>query len=148
MLQDQAQGFVYACFTGLALGLFYDFFRVLRIFLHCERRPVFFQDLLCFAVTAVVTFLLALWVNYGEVRFYLLAGEGIGICVYFLTFGEITGRLSQLIFRVISACWRFLKRRFFCPIKKAFFRFFKWISLKLCRREKTLKNQGEIEKTP
>ena len=35
-------------------------------------------------VAGIVTFLLALAASYGEVRFYLLAGEGIGFCLYFM----------------------------------------------------------------
>lgn len=146
-LSAQSQGFLYACVLGFALGLFFDVFRVLRVFLRCERRPVFFQDLLCFSVAAVATFLLALGVNYGEVRFFLLAGEGIGVCVYFLTVGEITVRLAGLIFRAVRAVWLFFRNRIFRPVLRLFVRLGKWIFKKLPRMKKIDKNIGEIEKT-
>ena len=50
-LAGQTQGFLYACILGLFLGALYDVFRVLRVFLHFDRRPVFFQDLCVYFLT-------------------------------------------------------------------------------------------------
>ena len=60
--------------VGFALGAFYDVFRIFRVFARSEKRQVIWQDIFVCFVAAVVSFLVALAVNWGEVRFYLLAG--------------------------------------------------------------------------
>ena len=145
--EAQTQGFLYACAVGFLLGAFYDFFRILRVFLRCDRRPVFFQDLFCCCVTAVITFLLALAVNWGEIRFYLLAGQAIGVCVYFLTLGEITVRLARVIFHVLRWIRRFLGRWIFGPLKRAAVKAGKWILQRPGEIKKTLKKPHKIKKT-
>jgi spore cortex biosynthesis protein YabQ len=147
-LAGQTQGFLYACILGLFLGALYDVFRVLRVFLHFDRRPVFFQDLFCCCAAAVATFLLALMVNWGEVRFYLLAGEIIGVCVYFLTVGEVTIRLAKVIYRVLSCVWNFFRRHLFRPVKNFLKRIFLFVSGKALNLKKSLKKRPEKQKTP
>jgi len=106
--------------AGVFLGAYYDIFRIFRTVFRSENRAVFFQDLFYMLSAAFVTFLLALGVNYGEVRFYILAGEIIGWCLYYLTVGMVTIQ----IFKWIS----YLLHRFLInPIKKLVFRFLHWI---------------------
>ena len=116
-LAAQADGFFLSCLVGVALGALFDVFRVIRIILQCEKKAVFFQDIVCFVCAGIITFLTALATNYGELRFYIVAGEMIGICVYFLTLGEITVRLARLLFYIRSVISRFLKRTLVSPIR-------------------------------
>lgn len=106
--------------VGFALGAFYDVFRIFRVFARSEKRQVIWQDIFVCFVAAVVSFLVALAVNWGEVRFYLLAGEAIGMCVYFLTLGEITFRLAKLLLRILTAIKNFLLRWILRPIGRLF----------------------------
>ena len=128
-LTDQMQGFYLACITGAVLGLLFDVFRIVRILLNCKKISVFFQDLFCMFVAGVATFLVALATNWGQIRFYMLAGEAIGFCIYFLTAGEITVRLAKLICKILDKICCFLKRFFLLPIvkmiKKVFHFFYK-----------------------
>ncbi|MDF1495775.1 spore cortex biosynthesis protein YabQ [Caproiciproducens sp. CPB-2] len=100
-LTAQLQGFVIAIAAGVFLGAYYDIFRIFRTVFQSERRAVFFQDLFYMVTAAFVTFLLALGVNYGEVRFYILAGEGIGWCLYYLTVGTVTYRVFRFIAGIV-----------------------------------------------
>lgn len=106
-------GFIVSVAAGFLLGAFYDIFRIWRAFLHSEKRAVFFQDLFYMAMAAVFTFLLALAVSEGEVRYYLLGGEAVGWFAYYFTVGQVTGRLSRWISRLL---YRFL----FNPLGKLF----------------------------
>ena len=128
-LTDQMQGFYLACIAGAVLGLLFDVFRIVRILLNCKKISVFFQDLFCMFVAGVATFLVALATNWGQIRFYMLAGEAIGFCIYFLTAGEITVRLAKLICKILDKICCFLKRFFLLPIvkmiKKVFHFFYK-----------------------
>lgn len=98
----QLQGFLISIATGFFLGAFYDIFRIFRTVFHSERHAVFFQDLFYMFVIAFITFLVALGINYGEVRFYILAGEGIGWCFYFLTVGFVTLRVFRFLSKIIK----------------------------------------------
>lgn len=113
--------------VGFALGAFYDVFRIFRVFARSEKRQVIWQDIFVCFVAAVASFLLALAVNWGEVRFYLLAGEAIGMCVYFLTLGEITFRLAKLLLWILTAIKRFLLRWILRPIGRLFRRIFRGV---------------------
>lgn len=116
----QAQGFLISIGTGFLLGAFYDIFRIYRTAVNPDRRTTFFQDLFYMFCAAFVTFLLALGVNYGEVRFYILAGELMGWCLYFLTIGFITIQVFTFISRILN-------RILFQPIKKILHKFNLWI---------------------
>lgn len=119
-LSFQLQGFVISIVTGLLLGAYYDIFRIFRTVFQSESRAVFFQDLFYMLSAAFITFLLSLGVNYGEVRFYILAGEMIGWCLYYLTVGMVTIRVFQFVSKILH---KFLIN----PIRKISVRIFYFI---------------------
>jgi spore cortex biosynthesis protein YabQ len=98
----QLQGFLISIAAGFFLGAFYDVFRIFRTVFQSERRAVFYQDLFYMVAIAFVTFLVALGVNYGDVRFYILAGEGIGWCFYFLTVGFVTLQVFRFLAKIVK----------------------------------------------
>ncbi len=132
-LSLQFQGFLISIGVGILLGAFYDVFRIFRIVFQSEKRAVFFQDLFYMLCTAFVTFLVALGVNYGDVRFYILSGEIIGWCLYFLTVGMVT-------FQVFQFTSRLLRKFIINPIKKIIFKLFHWIFSKIKIIGKNVKN--------
>jgi Spore cortex protein YabQ (Spore_YabQ). len=138
-LDSQLQGFLVSVLTGVLLGALYDIFRIYRTVFRPEKRAVFFQDLFYMICAAFVTFLLALGVNYGEIRFYILAGEAIGWCLYYLTIGMVTVQ----VFRFVS---RILRRYLIYPVKRVFHRIFHWIFHKLKILCKNVKTAAENKK--
>ena len=81
---------------GFLLGAFYDVFRVIRLLMRPSAKVVFFQDLLFFALSSVVTFLFALAVTGGELRFYLFLGLVTGFMAYYFTIGRAVVRCGQI----------------------------------------------------
>lgn len=136
---SQLQGFLISIGVGVLLGAFYDIFRIYRIVLRPEKKAVFFQDLFYMICAALVTFLLSLGVNFGEVRFYILAGEAIGWCLYYLTIGMVTFQ----VFRFIS---NLLRKYLIYPIKRVLHKIFHWISQKLKILCKNVKLATENQK--
>ena len=118
-LGSQLQGFLFACVAGFALGAFFDLFRIFRVLSGCDRTAVFFQDIFCLAFAGFVSFLVMLTVNAGSVRFFLLAGEGIGVCVWFLTIGEVTVRIARILYRIARAMFQFARDRIAYPLYRA-----------------------------
>ena len=103
--------------VGLALAVVYDIFRVTRILFRTGKIAMYVQDILYGIAAAFVTFLLALVVNSGEIRFYIIGGELIGMAVYFLTVGRITVRIAKWIHRICVKIALWLKRYISEPIK-------------------------------
>ncbi len=63
-----------------------------------KNLSVFIQDVIYFLVSGFVTFLFVLIFNYGESRFYILAGEALGWILYHVSLGDITyKRLNSIV---------------------------------------------------
>lgn len=129
-LAAQSHGFIISCIVGFVLGAYYDFFRILRILCKTEKRHIFFQDIFFMICASIVTFLLVLAVNWGEIRFYIIAGEIIGICVYYLTVGEVTIRIAKLIYKFLLVVFHFIKRLLILPVSRILLSIWKYCSEK------------------
>lgn len=97
ILASQIKVFLLSLVLGGILGLAYDLFRILRMFINYKNISVFIQDIIYFIISGFITFLFVFYFNYGDSRFYILAGEGIGWICYHLTLGEIIYKKSKLI---------------------------------------------------
>lgn len=147
-LSFQLLGFAVSVAAGFLLGALYDVLRIWRDFLHSRRRAVFFQDFFYMVLCAFFTFLLALALSDGAVRFYLLAGEAVGWFVYYFTVGQVTSRLfrllSGLLYRyVFDPLGRLLKRGARWMRKKAK-NFTKSLKKRVADWKKRLKHRGKI----
>ena len=122
-IADQTRLFLLALGLGFLLGIVYDLFRVVRMAFTMRRVGVFIQDVLFFLTCAAATFLFLLAVNQGEIRGFIIAGEGLGFLIYYFSFGLLAVRVSSFLvhaihrlFFVISvpfrALFRLLKKLF------------------------------------
>jgi len=101
---------------GGILGAVYDVFRVLRILR--RKNPwilVFFEDLLFSAIAAVATAYVFSRIYYGQVRLFLLAGQGLGFLIYHITLGSLVGATA----RFLARCLRFFAKYFRKFLKKS-----------------------------
>ena len=80
----QTSVFLRSLGIGVLFGLLYSVFRLLRALGRDTLVETALQDLFFAAICAIGTFLFLLNDNFGQVRFYLLAGEGIGFLSFFL----------------------------------------------------------------
>ena len=88
--------FVKSIGIGVLLGAIFFVFRCLRSLGRRKTVEVFIQDLLFAVVSAFLTFIFILNENFGVIRFYLLAGEGIGfLFLFLLPFGSLLNKLNQ-----------------------------------------------------
>lgn len=106
-----AQAFLLCVAAGALIAFCYDVFRVVRIVFHTGRRTVFVLDV-CFCILAAVTvFLVALPVSFGQIRFFQLAGEGIGAAIYALAPGALTGKLAKWLRNLFEKVIGFVRNR-------------------------------------
>lgn len=86
---QQATVLVLSLLFGAGLGAFFDVFRIFRFFVRCSAVTVFFQDLICFLIAAVASFLFIFEVNDGTVRLFILAAFFLGGVGFRLTVGQL-----------------------------------------------------------
>lgn len=147
-LSSQTFGFFVFFAAGVLLGAAYDILRIWRAMFRSEKRSVFFQDFFYMVLAAFFTFLVNLGVNYGELRFYLFAGEILGWFAWHYTVGLVTVSLFRKLFH-------FLYRKLFDPagnflrlialkIGKKFARFVDSVKKRLQNWKKRLKHRHTV----
>lgn len=135
-----------ACAAGVLLAAAYDVLRIVRLLLSGKKRAVVAQDFFFMILAAFVTYLASLAASFGVVRFYVLACEAIGACVYFLTLGLLTERLARGLHCVLRWIARFLWRFFFHPLQRFFCAIGRWIGSKwMLLNKKTKKSKKNPE---
>jgi spore cortex biosynthesis protein YabQ len=136
-LSKQAIAFLWAVALGGALGGFYDFFRILRI-LRGKDRPVlvFLEDVLFTLGAALSTAFCFTLTNYGQVRLFLLVGEGLGFALWFYTLGAFVAKVARFTARVLAGLKRILGqifRKFMIFLKKPFLFLQRWFIIIMCK---------------
>jgi spore cortex biosynthesis protein YabQ len=149
-LSLQAIAFLWAIVLGAGVGALYDVFRILRILRRKNPAPaVFIEDLLFSFLSSVATALFLIRFNYGQVRLFLLIGEGLGFAFYHFTLGALVVFWARLIRRILDWLGRLLKK-LFKKIKKLFIFFLKWFRIRMPKfeersgtREKKQRRKGQ-----
>lgn len=115
MVLEQGTAFVLTIAVGFLSGFFYDFYRICRRLLGLKRAGIG-DFLFCVGLTALV-FASLLFINYGEMRFYVILGLALGALIYFqfcsravyrtiLTFSRFLGRTLISLFNLLKYIWR------------------------------------------
>ncbi len=141
-LAQQTKGFLLALGMGFALGVLYDLIRIIRISISRGKTAVIICDVLFCIAFCLATFMFCLTVNEGEIRFYLIAGEGLGFSVYYFSLGIVIFSFSE---RIISGI-----RSIFSRIFKLIFAPLKWVGGKIGKQvnkfvKKSRKNSQKIK---
>ena len=89
----QTAYFLWSLVLGLALGILYDAVRAVRMIFRAGRIHVILSDIVFFMLCGVLTSLFALPFNKGNVRVFILFGEGVGFLSYRLTLGSVMGKV-------------------------------------------------------
>lgn len=106
-----------SCGLGFLLGVYYDVFRVARLILRSSKRVIFFQDLVFFVSSAVLTFFFALSATGGELRFYLFLGLVVGFSSYYFTIGRLVMRCAAAVAAAVLAAWHWFWHLVFAPFR-------------------------------
>ena len=103
-IKDQILTFLYSILLGFILCILYDVFRSLRKALPHGRVAVFFEDILFFSISAVITFLFLLARTGGGLRGYVFVGVLAGFVAFRLTLSRL---IYYLLSTVFGAVYRF-----------------------------------------
>jgi spore cortex biosynthesis protein YabQ len=99
-------------FSGAAMGLAYDSYRVLSGQLHFPRWTLHVLDLLYWCGAALFVFRMLYISNYGQLRFYVFVGLFLGVWLYFLFLSVTTQRFVVMLIKTARYIIDVLKRLF------------------------------------
>lgn len=117
-IQEQTIIFFQSCILGVFLGLFYDFFRILRMAIKTHTAVVFIEDVCYFAIVAISSFAFIMVSNDGILRGFLLIGELVGILLYFSTLSILLLKIAHIIIKVIKTVLKFIYKITLKPVLK------------------------------
>lgn len=107
-----------AILCGGCLGIFYDFFRFLRVIKKFGKYSVAVQDIIFWCVSALVIFVFMMVYSCGVVRIYLVLGFAFGGIMYYFSFGKLTFALFKLIKKAMKIIGGVMRKYLLVPIGK------------------------------
>lgn len=131
MVINQANIFLIFTINGIAIGILFDIFRILRKSFKTSDIVTYMQDLLFWILTGFILLYSIFTFSNGEVRFYMFLGVFLGCLIYMILFSKyfininvkIISIIKKIIKTIISIIIlplkiliRFLKKIFFKPI--------------------------------
>lgn len=124
-ISTQARLFGQSILIGFALGGLYCVFRFLRYVFGNKKTVCFVADLLYFFISGIAVFFFTLVADGGSLRVYTVFGVALGAAVFYLTTAKVSVRLCKatvrglkVIFLLIKAPFKFLKRKIIAAYKK------------------------------
>lgn len=101
MAQDQAYLFLVFSLTGVAIGILFDFFRILRRSFKTMNIITYIEDVLFWVLTGILILYNIWYFNNGEIRIFLFLGIILGTLIYMLTLSNIIITIFTKILRLI-----------------------------------------------
>lgn len=141
MLREELAVMGYAAAFGVALGMLYDLFRVLRLLMRPKAAAVFVQDLLFFSIAALLMSIFVFTFHSGSLRLYIFACAAAGAALWYMTFGRVFYRLWRRVADKIRQDIAVLS----APLRRIWVNFWqKTAEKRLKKREKRQKNSKKL----
>lgn len=121
-IEKQLISIVYSLILGLIFGAAYDIIRIIHIicgiasYFGGEKRTrkgvlpfvIFFLLDLLFVLAVIPAFsVFVYWTNYGDFRWYLIAGAALGFTAYYLTLGRVVMYFSETVVRFLRLVFHY-----------------------------------------
>lgn len=116
-IDEQLISLIMSLFTGIAVGLLFDLYRVITSYIRPSKAFLYFTDLLFWIVTAIEAFAILLNADFAAVRLYTFAGMGIGMFIYFKLFSEYIIKFYKGTIYVICKIFRLCFMLLLLPVK-------------------------------
>ena len=110
MAQDQAYLFLVFSMTGVAIGVLFDIFRILRRTIKTSNIITYIEDILFWILTGILILYNIWYFNNGEIRIFMFLGIILGVLIYVCT-------LSKIFIKIFSKVLLVIKKVFELPIK-------------------------------
>ena len=127
MVINQANLFLIFTINGIAIGILFDIFRILRKSFKTSDIVTYMQDLLFWILTGFILLYSIFTFSNGEVRFYMFLGVFLGCLIYMILFSKyfininvkiikIIKKIVSIIFIPINLTIKFIKKLIIKPI--------------------------------
>ena len=83
---------------GFLLALAYDLIRFFRRAVPHNNIFIALEDMVFWPIAAVITFLAILWLDFGQIRGFMLMGEAMGAVVYYVLISAVFLKISMFLF--------------------------------------------------
>ena len=97
MINNQAQLFLVFIVNGIIIGIFFDFFRILRKSFKTNDLITYIEDFLFWILTGFSILFTVFKFNNGEIRLYMFFAITIGILLYMIIFSSYFIKLNVTI---------------------------------------------------
>lgn len=101
-LTQQALSILYALLIGAVWAFYSDLFRAFRCVTAHSGILTFIEDLFSFLLFTFITFMLLMARCNGEVRGYMLVGEGLGFLIFRVTVSRFVMKILTFLFGTIA----------------------------------------------
>ena len=117
MVQNQTYLFLVFSLTGVAIGILFDFFRILRKSFKTADIITYIEDVLFWILTGVLVLYNIWYFNNGEIRIFMFLSIIIGIMIYMLTLSSIIIKIIYLILDILKKVMNKLLKVLELPLK-------------------------------
>lgn len=161
---DEGRFLLYCFLSGICITVVYDGLRIFRRVKHHRAGWIAFEDLIFWIGAALFLFYVLYKTNNGVIRWFSIAGAGVGMLIYKSLIGEylveimstvirrildmlakglwILLRPVRRLFNRVSGKWKKKKRKFKKQIKKKLTSQIKKGKITLCKHKKTKETEG------
>lgn len=126
MVEDQTLIFIVFTFTGILLGIIFDFFRVFRRTFNTIDFITYLEDILYWILAGIIVLYNIWFFNNGEIRFFMIIGIVMGAIIYSLLFSPILIKIETMLLTKLKNIIMFFYKIIIIPIEKIikFFAFY------------------------
>ena len=146
MAQNQAYLFLVFSMTGVATGILFDFFRILRRTIKTSNFITYIEDVLFWILTGLLILYNIWYFNNGEIRIFMFWGMILGVLIYMSTLSNILikifSKTLKAIIKILELPFKFIKKIFKSTIT-AFMTIYTKITKKFQNKEGNFENNGE-----
>lgn len=118
MVEDQALIFIVFTFTGILLGILFDFFRVFRRTFNTIDFITYLEDILYWILAGIIVLYNIWFFNNGEIRFFMIIGIVMGAIIYSLLFSPILIKIETMLLTKLKNIIMFFYKIIIIPIEK------------------------------
>lgn len=146
MAQNQAYLFLVFSLTGVAIGILFDFFRILRKTIKTHNIVTYIEDILFWILTGLLILYNIWYFNDGEIRIFMFLGIILGVLIYMSTLSKfvilVFSKILQAIIKILEIPFKTIVI-VFRKISTAIVTLFSNFTKKFTNKKGNIENYGE-----
>ena len=146
MAQNQAYLFLVFSLTGVVIGIWFDFFRILRKTIKTPNIITYIEDILFWILTGVLILYNIWYFNDGEIRIFMFLGIILGVLIYMSILSKgvifVFTKILQTIIKILEIPFKIIKS-IITKISTLIVQIFSNFTKKFTNKKGKIENYGE-----